>query len=88
MARKFALYYYEVTNGEDTVQFTPTYYVDITKTEARTRSACFMHASQPPEQFYTLQETVTRMRGIESGSKQAEGFVHHLQSPRIVLPGG
>jgi LmbE family N-acetylglucosaminyl deacetylase len=29
MGKKFALYYYEVSNGEDTVQFAPTHYVDI-----------------------------------------------------------
>src|SRR5262249_31971574 len=29
MEKSFALYYYEVSNGEDTVQFTPTHYVDI-----------------------------------------------------------
>ena len=28
MGKKFALYYYEVSNGEDTVQFTPTHYVE------------------------------------------------------------
>jgi len=30
---KFALYYYEVSDGEDTLQFSPTHYVDITGTE-------------------------------------------------------
>ncbi|HEV7927083.1 MAG TPA: PIG-L family deacetylase [Verrucomicrobiae bacterium] len=86
MGKKFALFYYEVSNGEDTVQFAPTHYVDITTTEARKRSACYAHASQAPERFYVLQELVTRMRGIESGHKQAEGFIHLVQSPAIMLP--
>jgi hypothetical protein len=86
MGKKFALFYYEVSNGEDTVQFAPTHYVDITTTEARKRSACYAHASQAPERFYGLQELVTRMRGIESGHKQAEGFIHLVQSPAIMLP--
>ena len=34
MGRRFALYYYEVSNGEDTVQFAPTHYVDITADRA------------------------------------------------------
>jgi LmbE family N-acetylglucosaminyl deacetylase len=86
LGRKFALYYYEVSNGEDTVQFTPTHYVDISQTEARKRLACYAHASQSPDRFYKLQETVTRMRGIERGHHQAEGFVCHIQSPEFALP--
>jgi LmbE family N-acetylglucosaminyl deacetylase len=86
MGKKFALYYYEVSNGEDTVQFTPTHYVNITGTESRKRSACYAHASQAPDKFYALQELVTRMRGIESGHKQAEGYIRHVQSPDFALP--
>ena len=33
MGKKFAFYYYEVSNGEDTVHFAPTHYVDITAVE-------------------------------------------------------
>jgi LmbE family N-acetylglucosaminyl deacetylase len=84
--RKFALFYYEVSNGEDTVQFTPTHYVDISKTEPQKRQACFAHASQAPDKFYALQEQVTRFRGIERGVRQAEGYIHHIQSPDFTLP--
>jgi LmbE family N-acetylglucosaminyl deacetylase len=86
MGKRFALYYYEVSNGEDTVQFTPTHYVNITGTEPRKRSACYAHASQAPDKFYALQELVTKMRGIESGHKQAEGYIRHVQSPDFSLP--
>ena len=86
LGRKFALYYYEVSNGEDTVQFAPTHYVDIAATEPRKRRACYAHASQSPERYYAIQEMVTRMRGLESGHKQAEGFVRHIQSPEFALP--
>jgi LmbE family N-acetylglucosaminyl deacetylase len=86
MSRKFALYYYEVSNGEDTVQFSPTHYVDITQTEPRKRSACYAHASQSPDKFYALQQQVTRMRGIESGHREAEGYIRHVQSPDFLLP--
>lgn len=86
MGRKFALYYYEVSNGEDTVQFSPTHYVDISRTEPRKRLACYAHASQSPDRFYALQETITSMRGTESGHKQAESYIHHIQSPDFALP--
>ena len=86
MKRSFALYYYEVSNGEDTVQFTPTHYVDISAAAERKRSACYAHASQTPDRFYQLQETVTRMRGIERGTAHAEGFIRHVQSPDFSLP--
>ncbi|HZR17818.1 MAG TPA: PIG-L family deacetylase [Verrucomicrobiae bacterium] len=86
LGRSFALYYYEVSNGEDTVHFAPTHYVDITATETRKRAACFAHASQAPEKFYALQEAVTRFRGIERGYAQAEAFIRHMQSPDFNLP--
>ncbi len=85
MKRKFALYYYEVSNGEDTVQFAPTHYVDISQTEPRKRLACFAHASQAPDRFYELQTAITRMRGIESGRPHAEAYIRHIQSPDFAL---
>jgi LmbE family N-acetylglucosaminyl deacetylase len=86
MGKKLGLYYYEVSNGEDTVQFAPTHYVDITTTEPRKRLACYAHASQSPDRFYALQQQVTRLRGIEGGFRQAEGFIRHVQSPDFSLP--
>ncbi len=86
MGKKFALYYYEVSNGEDTVHFSPTHYIDITEAAARKRSACYAHASQAPDRFFPLQEAVTKFRGIESGFKEAEGFIRHVQSPDFGLP--
>jgi LmbE family N-acetylglucosaminyl deacetylase len=86
LGRKFALYFYEVSNGEDTVQFSPTHYIDITETVPRKRSACYAHASQAPDRFFALQEQVTRMRGLESGHRQAEAYIRHVQSPDFGLP--
>ncbi len=86
MGRRFALYYYEVSNGEDTVQFAPTHHVDIADAEPRKRRACFAHASQSPGKFYALQEQVTRFRGTERGCRHAEGFIRHIQSPDFPLP--
>jgi N-acetylglucosamine malate deacetylase 1 len=75
-----------VSNGEDTVQFSPTHYVDITATEPRKRLACYAHASQSPDKFYSLQQQVTRMRGIESGHREAESYIRHVQSRDFALP--
>ncbi len=86
MGKKFALYYYEVSNGEDTLQFSPTHYVDITEMEPRKRAACYAHASASPDRFYALQDQVAKFRGIESGYERAEAFVLQVQSPQVALP--
>jgi LmbE family N-acetylglucosaminyl deacetylase len=85
--KKFAFYYYEVSDGEDTLMFHPTDFVDITATEPRKKLACYAHASQAPDKFYALQSQVTRFRGVESGYTQAEAYVRHAQSREGLLPG-
>ena len=86
MGKSFGLYYYEVSDGEDTQMFSPTDYVDISRTEARKQAACFAHASQSPEKFYSLQSEIARFRGIESGYSRAEAFVRHVASSGNLLP--
>lgn len=86
MDKRFALYYYEVSDGEDTLQFAPTHYVDITAVEAVKREACYAHASQTPDKYYALQDQVARFRGIESGVERAEGFILQVRSPYQPLP--
>jgi LmbE family N-acetylglucosaminyl deacetylase len=86
LKKSFALFYYEVSCGEDTVQFAPTVYVNVSETETRKRQACFAHASQSPERYYKLQDMVARLRGAESGHQHAEAFVRHIQSPEFSLP--
>jgi N-acetylglucosamine malate deacetylase 1 len=84
--KSFALYFYEVSDGEDTQMFSPTDYVDISSTEGVKKAACYAHASQAPDKFYALQSAVTRYRGIESGYRQAEAFARHVQSKKAFLP--
>ena len=84
--KKFALFFYEVSNGEDTQMFSPTKYVDISATEPQKRAACYAHASQTPDRYYALQSQVASFRGIESGYRQAEAFVEHVGGPRVLLP--
>lgn len=86
MEKRFALYYYEVSNGADTLHFTPSHYVDITEYEAKKRDACYAHASQTPDMFYPLQEQVCRFRGIESGYGYAEAFIRLAQGSNLTLP--
>jgi len=86
MNRRFALYYYEVSDGEDTAMFSPTDYVDIAATEQQKRAACYAHASQAPAKFYDLQDRVAVFRGIESRHARAEAFIHHAGSPSGFLP--
>jgi hypothetical protein len=85
MGKSFSLYYYEVSNGEDTVQFSPAYYVDFSAFEPEKRAACYAHASQSPERFYSLQDSVAAFRGVESGFKRAEAFLLQRGSDRDVL---
>jgi N-acetylglucosamine malate deacetylase 1 len=79
--RKFALYYYEVSDGEDTLQFAPSRFVDIAETEALKRSACYAHASQTPDRYYELQDSVAKFRGLQSGYTRAEAFIRQVQNP-------
>ena len=80
------LYFYEVSNGEDTLMFSPSYYVDISDTELRKQKACFAHETQAPNKFYPLQEQVSRFRGLECGCKMAEAFLPHIwSSPGLLL---
>jgi LmbE family N-acetylglucosaminyl deacetylase len=82
--KPFSLYYYEV--AEDTTMFTPAEYVDISRVEAHRRNACFAHVSQQPAKWYPKQVEITRQRGKQAGSEQAEAFVRHPESSRAQLP--
>lgn len=84
--KKFALYYYEVSNGEDTLQFSPNRYIDISEVESQKRAACYAHASQTPDRYYALQDDVARFRGMEAGYKRAEAFLLQSQSPYDIFP--
>ena len=82
--KKPALYFYEV--ADDTMMFSPNDFVDISSVESRRRAACYAHASQQPEKWYPRQIALTRLRGTESGHRQAEGFVRHWLSKSEGLP--
>jgi LmbE family N-acetylglucosaminyl deacetylase len=74
--QKFALYYYEVDLGSDTLCFHPTHHIDITATEPLKRQACMAHQSQGPQRFYLDDHVpMMRFRGMERGCQWAEAFV-------------
>jgi LmbE family N-acetylglucosaminyl deacetylase len=87
LKHRFALYYYEVSDGEDTTQFpAPTHYVDISATADTKKAACYAHASQTPDSYYALQDTVATFRGLQSGSAKAEGYIMQIGSPYDIFP--
>ncbi len=82
LKRRFALYYYEVSDGEDTMQFNaPTHYVDITAVADTKKAACYAHASQSPDRFYGIQDTVAAFRGMTIGYQRAEAYLMQTGSP-------
>jgi LmbE family N-acetylglucosaminyl deacetylase len=93
LKRKFALYYYEVSDGEDTNPFpAPTHYVDISDVVDTKRAACYAHASQTPDRYYELQDTVAAFRGYQMGVKRAEAYFMQIGSldifPRLRITNG
>jgi LmbE family N-acetylglucosaminyl deacetylase len=87
LKHRFALYYYEVSDGEDTTEFAaPTHYVDITDVTDTKKAACYAHASQSPDYFYGVQDTVASFRGLQSGSEKAEAYILQLGSTSDIFP--
>jgi LmbE family N-acetylglucosaminyl deacetylase len=79
--KKYALLYFEVMTGEQTQEFKPDLYVDITDTWQKKKEACFLHASQQPPEFYGYHEQMERFRGLEHRCPRAEAFLVHAQGP-------
>jgi N-acetylglucosamine malate deacetylase 1 len=87
LKRRFPMYYYEVSSGEDTMQFpVPTHFVDITSVADTKKAACYAHASQNPTFFYELQDSVAHFRGLECGCKRAEAYVLQVGGPGDIFP--
>ncbi len=81
----FALYYFEVMTGQQSQNFHPSLFIDITETEAQKREACYAHASQGPDHFYAHHDKMNQFRGYDGGFPYAEAFIPHTQSSQIPL---
>lgn len=85
--RKFDLYYFEVDLGEQTQNYHPTVYVDISAVESVKKAACFAHVSQQPATtFWPFHERMARFRGMECGVENAEAFVRESQNRQTGVP--
>jgi LmbE family N-acetylglucosaminyl deacetylase len=68
LAQSFALYFYEVNTGAETVDFVPTDYVDISAVREKKKSAMFAHKTQEPEKIYdSYFKTLEEFRGLQAG---------------------
>ena len=79
------LFFYEVLSGNQTQNFQPTNFVDITSVIEQKHKACMAHKSQLTESDYqAYQGKMEVYRGMESGYKFAEAFVRHWYSPNRI----
>jgi LmbE family N-acetylglucosaminyl deacetylase len=86
MGMKASLYFGEVMSGEQSQNFSPTVYIDITTTVELKHKACFAHVSQQIEDMYNDSHGKMEVfRGMESGCAYAEAFVRHARSNGIHL---
>jgi LmbE family N-acetylglucosaminyl deacetylase len=73
--RRFALYFFEVNSGSQTLGFVPTAYVDITTTLEKKKAALFAHRSQDGERIWQAHHDImAKFRGRELGVAAAEAF--------------
>jgi LmbE family N-acetylglucosaminyl deacetylase len=83
---RFALFFFEVNAGSQTMAFLPTNYVDVTSVREKKKAALFAHRSQDGEAiFREHHEIMENFRGRESGVAAAEAFA---SLPRNDVRGG
>ena len=78
--RTFPLYFYEAESGQQTQDFWPTHYVDITIVAERKKTASYAN-TLTVDGWWPLHDRVQRLRGKERGLAFAEAFNRHPQSP-------
>jgi len=85
MKKTFAIYFFEVDSGAQTMQFNPTHYMDITEVEEQKRNALYAHTSQDPAGIYLNHHLVMQQfRGREIGVKHAEAFMR-LDANKMIV---
>ncbi len=77
-SRSFDLYYYEVMTGEQTQNFHPTHFIDITATAELKKEATLKHVSQKASEWFSFHQKMDEFRGFQYKweCKAAESFIH------------
>ena len=76
MKKSFAVYYFEVNSGDQTMHFLPTDYSDITAVAEQKKKVLYAHKSQDPDDIYLNYHFPMQLfRGREIRVKEAEAFV-------------
>ena len=88
-SHRFALYFFEVNAGYQTLGFVPTVYVDISGVREKKKEALFAHRSQNGENIFNRHHDIMeRFRGREIGVAAAEAFATLARDNRTGrLPG-
>lgn len=75
--KAFDLYYYEVMTGEQTQNFHPTHFMDITDVTTIKKEATLKHVSQDAAGWFSYHEKMDEFRGFQYKweCKAAESFV-------------
>lgn len=75
VGRTSSLYFYEIDSGTDTLGYTPSVYVDITRVRERKMAALRAHASQSFANLYERHDAkIEEFRGRAIGAPAAEAF--------------
>ena len=76
-SKAFDLYYYEVMTGEQTQNFHPTHFIDITETADMKQEATLKHVSQKAAEWFSFHQKMDEFRGFQYTweCKYAESFV-------------
>ena len=76
LRRQPLCFFFEVTtnSGRQSLQFSPTVFVDISQSADRKRQAIYAHSSQGPDHFFPAHDDLARARGLEAGCPRAEAF--------------
>jgi len=82
LGKRFDLFYYEVYTGEQSQNFNPSFYIDISSVEKEKEKACYCHRSQNPEEIYTYHKKMSSFRGLEYNCEHAEAFIAHAQNKK------
>ena len=85
MKKSFAIYFFEVDSGSQTMNFNPTHFVDITPVEVQKKQALYSHTSQDPDGIYLNHHLIMQQfRGREIGVNHAEAFMR-FDAEQMVL---